>query len=68
MHDSKFTVLIHKDETSGYWGECPELPGCWSQGETIDELMSNIREAAALYLEDGSDKYLPIEEIREVAL
>jgi predicted RNase H-like HicB family nuclease len=28
-----FTVLVHEDETGGYWGECLELPGCVSQGE-----------------------------------
>ncbi|MBQ3645564.1 MAG: type II toxin-antitoxin system HicB family antitoxin [Synergistaceae bacterium] len=47
----KYTIIIHKDiQVGGYWGECSELPGCYSQGETIDELMKNIREAVELYL------------------
>lgn len=47
----KYTVIIHKDfQEGGYWGECPELPGCYSQGESIDELMLNMREAAELYI------------------
>lgn len=39
-----FTVLVHQEE-GGYWGEVPELPGCASQGETIDELLINIIDA-----------------------
>lgn len=54
-----FTVLVHEDETGGYWGECLELPGCVSQGETLDEMDFNIREAIELVLEvmagDGDD-------------
>jgi predicted RNase H-like HicB family nuclease len=44
-------AVIHKEEEGGYWGEVPSLPGCYSQGETIDELMANLREAAQGYLE-----------------
>jgi predicted RNase H-like HicB family nuclease len=39
-----FTVLVHQED-GGYWGEVPELPGCASQGETIDELLHNIIDA-----------------------
>ncbi len=45
-----FTVLVHEAEEGGYWAECVEL-GCGSQGETLDELDSNIRESIALVLE-----------------
>jgi predicted RNase H-like HicB family nuclease len=38
-------VLIHSAEGGGYWAEVPALPGCVSQGETSDELRSNVREA-----------------------
>jgi len=38
-------ALIHSAEEGGYWAEVPALPGCVSQGETIEELRSNIREA-----------------------
>ena len=54
-----FTVLVHEDEEGGYWGECLELPGCISQGDTLDEMDHNIREAIELVLEvkmeDGED-------------
>jgi predicted RNase H-like HicB family nuclease len=38
-------VLIHKAEEGGYWAEVPALPGCVSQGETIDDVHTNVREA-----------------------
>lgn len=65
----KYTIVIHKDEQEGgFWGECPELPGCYSQGEGIEELMKNIHEAVELYLEDSGGMYFPVEEIRELAI
>ncbi len=46
-----YTVLVHKAEEGGYWGEVLELPGCVSQGETLDEFRHNIREAMEAVLE-----------------
>ena len=46
-----YAVVIHEEPEGGYWGEVPALPGCYSQGETIDELKHNIREAIAGVLE-----------------
>ena len=46
-----FTALVHEAEEGGYWAEVPELPGCASQGETLDELEANIREAIEGVLE-----------------
>lgn len=45
-------VIIFPDETGGYVVEVPSLPGCVSQGETIDEALANIKEAIELYIED----------------
>ena len=42
---SKYAVVIHPEPTGGFWGEVPALPGCYSQGETVEELLRNIREA-----------------------
>ena len=66
----KYIVLVHEDrEAGGYWGECPELPGCFSQGETIDELMERMKEAAELYLDEPDPaKIQPVAEIRELVL
>ena len=38
-------VLIHKAEEGGYWAEVPALPRCVSQGETVDDVRPNVREA-----------------------
>ncbi len=46
-----YAVVIHEDPDGGFWGEVPALPGCFSQGETVDELRQNIREAIAGVLE-----------------
>jgi predicted RNase H-like HicB family nuclease len=49
-------VLIHKAEEGGYWAEVPALPGCVSQGETMDEVRKNVREAIEGWLlaEEGA--------------
>ncbi len=41
----KIRIVIHQAEEGGYWAEVPAIPGCASQGETMDELLVNIREA-----------------------
>ena len=46
-----YAVVIHEDPDGGFWGEVPALPGCYSQGETVDDLKHNIREAIAGVLE-----------------
>lgn len=38
-------IIVHEAAEGGYWAEVPALPGCVSQGETIEELIANIREA-----------------------
>ncbi len=38
-------VVVHQAEEGGFWGEVPSIPGCVSQGETLDELKANIEEA-----------------------
>ena len=48
----KFKVVVRKGMDSGYIVEVPSLPGCFSQGDTIDEALANIHEAITLYTED----------------
>lgn len=38
-------VIVHKAEEGGYWAELPSIPGCATQGETMAEIETNIREA-----------------------
>jgi len=47
----EFDVIIMEDETSGYVAFVPALPGCHTQGDKLQELMENIKEAIELYLE-----------------
>ncbi len=46
-----FKIVVHPEPSGGYWGEVPSLPGCYSQGETVEELQGNLREAITGYLE-----------------
>ena len=48
-------ILIHAAEEGGYWASCPSLPGCYSQGESWEETVTNMKEAIALYVEDMID-------------
>lgn len=43
-------ILVHEAEEGGFWAEVPALPGCASQGDTMDELVANVREAIAGWL------------------
>lgn len=47
---NKVSIIIEKDNY-GYYAFCPELEGCQSQGDTLDEVMANIKEAIELYIE-----------------
>jgi predicted RNase H-like HicB family nuclease len=66
-----FKAIIHPESTGGFWGEVPSLPGCYSQAETVDKLIENLREAATGYLrvltEEGRSPE-PEVEIAEFAL
>jgi len=41
----KIKVVVHEAEEGGYWAEVPAIPGCATQGETMEELRANAREA-----------------------
>ncbi|HEX6175823.1 MAG TPA: type II toxin-antitoxin system HicB family antitoxin [Candidatus Binatia bacterium] len=51
----QYTVVVHSAEGGGYWVDVPSLPGCFSQGETIDEAMNNAREAIELHIQGLKD-------------
>lgn len=50
----KVNVVIEKDE-NGYYAYCPELDGCQTQGDTMEDALANIKEAIELYLETLSE-------------
>ena len=41
----KLKVIVHEAEEGGYWAEVPAIPGCATQGESFEELLSNLYEA-----------------------
>jgi predicted RNase H-like HicB family nuclease len=47
----KYTLIVHEDPDGGFWAEVPALPGCYTQGESMAELMENAREAITGVLE-----------------
>ncbi len=53
----KLKVVLEPGEQSGFVARLPALPGCWSQGETREEALANVREAAEGWLEAQQDKF-----------
>jgi len=69
----KFYSIIHKEPEGGYSAEVPALPGCYTDGDTMEEVKENLKEAIQLYLEaangDVGARDIPEgSEILEVAL
>ena len=62
----QYTVILHPDETGGYWVEVPALPGCASQGETVEEALDNVKDAIELYVDVLREDGAPIPKDEEV--
>ena len=59
---TEYTIVIEKDEDDYYVGTVPVLPGCHTQGKSIDQLLERMQEAIALWLEaEGQDAPSPLE-------
>lgn len=54
-----YHAIVEKSEDGGFWASVRELPGCYSEGGTIEELRKNIREAIILHLEDIEEAPIP---------
>ena len=63
-------AIVHKAEEGGYWAEVPALPGCLTQGETLDELKTNLHEAIGLWLSVGDEtrESHPSDEVLELTV
>ncbi len=46
----KIKVIVNEAEEGGYWAKVPSLPGCYTQGETCEELLANLYEAVEAHL------------------
>lgn len=66
----KIKAIIHEAEEGGFWAEVPALPGCSTQGESLEELTENLKDAIALWLDVGEDEIEPqsTDRILEVAV
>lgn len=64
MRNYHFAVVVEKDE-HGYFAYCPELQGCYTQGETFEEVMENIKDAIRLHVEDrlANNESVPTSEV-----
>ena len=51
----KFPVLVHKDDTSSYGATLPDIPGCFSGGDTLEETIENIQTAVELFYHGETD-------------
>lgn len=66
---TQFPVLTSRGEDGFYVVQCPVLPGCFTQGKTLDEALKNIREAISLCLEEKGSRVLARGfDMREVGL
>ena len=64
-----FNIIVEQDEDGMYVSEVLELPGCHTQGSTLDELMERTREAISLYLKCkkvdlGNNKFFAFQQIQ----
>jgi len=66
----KIKVIVHEAEEGGYWAEVPAIPGCATQGETMDELMANVHDAieACLSVDVGETESYPNDQVLEIAV
>ncbi|MEH2061450.1 MAG: type II toxin-antitoxin system HicB family antitoxin [Nostoc sp.] len=52
----KIRAIIHPAEEGGYWAEVPALPGCITEGHTIEEVMANLKDAIEGWLEVANSR------------
>lgn len=63
----KFSVVIEKDK-DGYFAFCPALQGCYTQGDSYEEVMENIKDAIRLHVEDRIENGKDIQQSESVSL
>ena len=67
MKNYHFSIVIEKDK-DGYFAFCPELQGCYTQGETYEEALANIKDAIRLHIEDRLANSEALPETESVSL
>lgn len=61
----KYRVVLEPQDEGGYSAYVPALPGCVSQGESVDEVMINIKEAIEVYLASLTERKIPLPKVEE---
>jgi predicted RNase H-like HicB family nuclease len=63
-------AVIHPAEEGGYWAEVPALPGCITEGDTIDEVMANLKDAIEGWLDVANERQIAqsTDQIVEIAV
>jgi predicted RNase H-like HicB family nuclease len=63
-------AIIHSAEEGGYWAEVPALPGCITEGDSMDEVMANLKDAIEGWLEVANSRSViePIDRVVEIAV
>lgn len=63
-------AVIHPAEEGGYWAEVPALPGCITEGDTIDEVMVNLKDAIEGWLDVANERQIAqsTDQIVEIAV
>jgi len=66
----KLKVIVHEAEEGGFWAEVPAIPGCATQGETFEELLTNLYEAieGCLSVDVATTSISPTDRIVEIAV
>ncbi len=67
MKNYRFSIIIEKDE-DGYFAKCNELQGCYTQGDTYEEVIQNIKDVIALHVEDRIESGEEIHQSENVSL
>ncbi|GBE35165.1 hypothetical protein BMS3Bbin06_01703 [bacterium BMS3Bbin06] len=67
MDKYKFSVIVERD-SDGYFAFCPELQGCYTQGDSYEEVFENIKDAIRLHVEDRIENGEDIPQSESVSL
>jgi len=67
MKTYRFSIVIEKDK-EGYFAFCPELQGCYTQGDTYEEVLENIKDAIHLHVNDRLDSREEIPQAQSISL
>lgn len=67
MRRYRFSVIVEKDK-DGYFAFCPELQGCYTQGDTYEEALQNIKDAILLHVKDRMESGEEIPQAESVSM